>query len=176
MTVTIRIATVADLPAIEPLMARAIAQLQTPWLDPAQVAASATMMGLDTQLVDDGTYLIAEIEGVAAASGGWSKRATSYGGDHSPGRSARLLDPATEPTRIRAMYTDPAFVRRGIGRQMLAACEDGARAAGFGAATLVATMAGLPLYTACGYSEVGRFEDANGAVAVPLVHMHKSLK
>ena len=171
----IRVATPDDLPALQAMISRAILQLQSPFLDPAQVAASATMMGLDTQLVDDGTYLAAELDGVMAACGGWSRRATTYGGDHSPGRSARLLDPATEPTRIRAMYTDPKFVRRGLGRQMLAACEDAARAAGFHEATLVATMAGLPLYTACGYAAVDAFEDRNGAVPVPLVHMHKSL-
>jgi GNAT superfamily N-acetyltransferase len=165
----------ADLPALQAMINRAILQLQSPFLDPAQVAASATMMGLDTQLVDDGTYLFAELEGQMAACGGWSKRATSYGGDHSPGRSARLLDPATEPTRVRAMYTDPGFVRRGLGRVILAACENAARHAGFREATLVATMAGLPLYTACGYAAVEPFEDRNGAVPVPLVHMHKSL-
>ncbi|WP_419814747.1 GNAT family N-acetyltransferase [Glacieibacterium sp.] len=171
----VRVATPTDLPALQAMITRAIMQLQSPFLEPEQVAASATMMGLDTQLVDDGTYLVADLDGAMAACGGWSKRATSYGGDHSPGRSARLLDPDTEPTRIRAMYTDPAFVRRGLGRLMLAACEDAARAAGFREATMVATMAGLPLYLACGYVSVEAFEDRNGAVAVPLVHMRKPL-
>ncbi len=157
------------------MMARAIAELQTPFLSPAEVSASAAMMGLDTQLIDDGCYFLAEIGGQLAGSGGWSWRATLYGGDHSARRDARPLDPASEPARIRAMYTNPDFARRGVGRAVLAACEDAARAAGFQRAELMATLAGQPLYLAAGFTPIETIIDCNGAVPVPLVRMGKTL-
>lgn len=89
------------------LMDAAIAELQ-PFLDAAQIAASRAIMGLDTQLVDDGTYFVVEANALAGC-GGWSRRATMYGGDHSPGRDAALLDPTRDAARVRAMYTHPAF-------------------------------------------------------------------
>jgi GNAT superfamily N-acetyltransferase len=98
-----------------------------------------------------------------------------YGGDGSPGRDAALLDPARDAARVRAMYTDPAFVRRGVGRLILALCEDAARAEGFARAELVATLAGEPLYAACGWRPALRFADDSGGVAVPLVRMTKDL-
>ncbi|PZN95702.1 MAG: GNAT family N-acetyltransferase [Alphaproteobacteria bacterium] len=157
------------------MMARAIAELQRDFLSPAEVDASKAMMGLDTQLIEDGCYVLAEVDGQLAGSGGWSRRATLYGGDHSAGRDARLLDPATEPARIRAMYTDPAFARRGIGRAVLQACEAAAREAGFARVELIATLAGQPLYLAAGFLPIERIIDSNGAVPVPLVRMGKAL-
>ena len=171
----LRLATETDLPVLRAVMARAIAELQTAFLTPEQVTASAAMMGLDTRLVADRTYFIAERDGAVAGCGGWSRRATLYGGDHSAGRDARLLDPATEPARVRAMYTDPAFVRRGVGRAVLAACEAAAREAGFGRTELMATLAGQPLYLAAGYVPIEAILDTNGAVPVPLVRMGKDL-
>jgi GNAT superfamily N-acetyltransferase len=118
---------------------------------------------------------VIEEAGALAGCGGWSRRATMYGGDRSPGRDAALLDPATDAARVRAMYTHPAFVRRGVGRLILALCEDAARAEGFSRAELVATLAGEPLYAACGYRPTLRFTDDRGGVAVPLVRMTKLL-
>ncbi len=172
---TLRLASIADLPALKIMMARAIAELQRDFLSPAEIVASQAMMGLDTQLIDDHGYFIAEVGGQLAGSGGWSRRATLYGGDHSAGRDARLLDPTTEPARIRAMYTDPAFVRRGVGRAVLLACEAAARDAGFARAELMATLAGEPLYRAAGYTAIEAIRDTNGAVPVPLVRMGKRL-
>jgi GNAT superfamily N-acetyltransferase len=183
----IRPATRADLPALGALVEASIAELQRGFLDAVQIAASRAIMGVDARLVDDGTYLL--VEGppgerpvdapVLAAAGGWSYRATPYGGDHSAGRDDRVLDPAHEAARIRAMYTHPAHARRGLGRLVLAACEAAARAAGFRRAELTATLAGEPLYHACGYTEVARFAAesvADGAVVrVPLVRMAKML-
>jgi GNAT superfamily N-acetyltransferase len=160
---------------MEALMDAAIGELQGPFLDPAQIAASRTIMGLDTQLVDDGTYFLVEIGDALAGCGGWSRRATMYGGDRSPGRDAGLLDPARDPARVRAMYTDPAFARRGVGRLILSLCEDAARAEGFARVELVSTMAGEPLYRACGYQPVERFVDDRGGTGVPLLRMGKSL-
>jgi GNAT superfamily N-acetyltransferase len=132
-------------------------------------------MGLDRQLIDDGTYFVIEQAGALAGCGGWSRRATLYGGDHSSGRDAALLDPAGDAARVRAMYTHPAFVRRGVGRLILRLCEGAARAEGFARAELVATLAGEQLYAACGYQAVERFVDERGGVPVPLVRMRKAL-
>lgn len=175
MTVSIRLATEADLPVLRAIMARAIAELQRDVLTPEQVAASATMMGLDTQLIADGTYFVAERDGAIAGCGGWSWRATLYGGDHSPGRSAAPLDPATDAARVRAMYTDPDHVRQGVGRAVLAACEAAARAAGFQRAEMMATLAGERLYTACGYQPIAHIIDTNGPAPVPMIRMGKDL-
>ena len=168
MELTNRVATAEDTPAIAALMERAIAELQRPFLSPAQIAASRLSMGLDTQLIADGTYFAILDSGELVGCGGWSKRATLYGGNHSAQlRDDRLLDPATEPARIRAMYTDPAQVRRGIGRLILTLCEAAARAAGFQRLELMATAAGEPLYTACGYhviERVARMSDEGTAV------------
>ena len=170
-----RLARHDDVAALTELMERAIAELQKPFLDAAQIAASRTLMGLDSQLIDDRSYFVVEQGASLAGCGGWSRRQTMYGGDRSPGRDAALLDPASDAARVRAMYTHPAFVRRGVGRLILALCEDAARAEGFCRAELVATLAGLPLYAACGYRPVERFTDDRGGVAVPLVRMTKDL-
>ena len=177
MTFTPRLATETDLSAIAALMDRAIGELQAGFLSADQIAASRASMGLDTQLIADRTYwLVFEGERLAGC-GGWSNRATLYGGDHAAGlRDPAPLDPATDPARIRAMYTDPAFVRRGIGRIVLGLCEDAARAAGFTRARMMATLAGEPLYRACGYTVVERVERmAATGVAVPGAVMEKSL-
>ena len=111
-------------------MTVAIRELIGPLLDPPRVEASFEIMGVDSRLIDDGTYYVLEDPaGRLFACGGWSRRATLFGGDHSAGRDARLLDPANEPARIRAMYTDPSYARRGLGRQVLGLCEDAARSA-----------------------------------------------
>lgn len=175
MSLTLRLASEADLPALRAMMARAIAELQIDFLTPEQVSASAAVMGLDTQLIADGCYFLAKIDGVLAGSGGWSRRATLYGGDHSAGRDARLLDPATEAARVRAMYTHPDVVRRGVGRAVLTACQDAARAAGFARVELMATLAGVPLYTAAGFVALEEIMDHNAPVPVPLVRMGKPL-
>ena len=164
-----------DLAAIGLLMDAAIVELQAPFLDDRQIASSRAIMGLDTQLVDDGTYFVVEAHGELAGCGGWSRRVTLYGGDLTPGRSAALLNPATDAARIRAMYTHPHHARQGIGRLILSACEEAARDEGFRRMELMSTLAGQPLYLACGYRVVERVADARGGVPVPLVHMWKAL-
>lgn len=175
-SLTIRIATTADLPALRTVMARAIGELQRAFLTDAQVRASHALMGLDTRLIEDGTYLLAEAGDAIAGCGGWSPRETLYGGDHSIVlRTPRLLDPASEPARVRAMYTNPDFARRGVGRLILEACERAAADAGYRAVVMMATLSGEPLYRACGYREIERTVATAGNVAVPLVLMGKSL-
>ncbi|WP_294235657.1 GNAT family N-acetyltransferase [uncultured Sphingomonas sp.] len=172
-----RWAETSDIPAIAALMERAIAVLQQDFLTPAQITASRSVMGLDTQLIADGTYLLAEKNGRLAACGGWSARATLYGGDHSQKlRDATMLDPARDPARIRAMYVDPDFARRGLGRAILARCEAAAQDAGFHSAEMMATLAGEPLYRACGYETIEPVLSAPvDGVRVPLIRMGKRL-
>ena len=172
-----RVAKPEDLNALREVMRRSIESLQDGFLTPEQVAASHKVMGLDAQLVADGTYFIVESGNRIAGCGGWSWRSTLYGGDESVvAREPRALDPAHEPARIRAMYTDPDFVRRGVGRLVLQLCEDAAWNAGFTSATMMATMAGVPLYRACGYAEAEPAITSNiDGVEVPLVRMEKRL-
>ena len=173
---TLRLAGASDAPALRVLMERAIRELQSAFLTPDEVAASFAIMGLDTQLIADRTYFVAEAAERIAGCGGWSRRATLFGGDHSANRDAALLDPAREPARVRAMYTDPVFARRGVGRMILAACEAAAAAEGFRACELAATLAGEPLYLASGYSPIERFRTPTPAgIEVPLVRMGKRL-
>lgn len=173
---TIRLAVAADLDALRAVMDAAIGELQAGFLSPEQVVSSRAVMGLDRQLVEDGTYFVVESDGAIAGCGGWSRRATLYGGDHSAGlREPRLLDPAAEPARIRAMYTVPAFARRGVGRALLAHCEAAVQAEGFTACELMGTLSGVPLYLSAGYEVIEDIEDARGGAPVPLRRMRKAL-
>ena len=175
---THRLATLEDIDTLREVMRRSIEKLQDEFLTPDQVRASHKVMGLDTQLVRDGTYFVVESGGEFAGCGGWSWRSTLYGGDSSVvSREPRALDPASEPARIRAMYTDPQFARQGVGRLVLQLCENAALDAGFSSATMMATMAGVPLYKACGYVEVEPVHKAEiDGVMVPLVRMEKRLR
>lgn len=169
-----RLATPADIPALRELMKRAIDELQKGFISPEQIAASHSIMGLDTQLIEDGTYFVIEAEGRLAGCGGWSRRATLYGGDHSAGRSAALLDPAAEPARIRAMYCHPDFARRGVGKLILALGEAAAAREGFRRLRLGATLAGEPLYRAYRFEPVERvMAKTPSGVGVPLIMMEK---
>ena len=172
---THRLARRDDIDALSALLDAAISELQKPFLDENQIASSRTFMGLDTLLIDDGTYFIVEADGEIAGCGGWSRRATLYGGDRSPGRSAALLDPTKDAARIRAMYTHPRHTRKGVGRLILSLCEEAARSEGFKSVELMATMSGEPLYRACGYEPGEGVLDERGGVAVPLLRMSKSL-
>jgi GNAT superfamily N-acetyltransferase len=173
---TCRLATPSDIPALTALMALSIERLQQGFLSPAQIEASKLVMGLDTQLIADGGYFIVELDGAAIGCGGWSRRATLYGGDHTAGRDAALLDPARDAARVRAMYCHPDHARRGVGRLILGRCEQAAAAAGFSRVELMSTLAGEPLYCACGYREIARIAPTpRDGVTVPLIHMGKTL-
>jgi GNAT superfamily N-acetyltransferase len=174
---THRQARMEDLPALRALMARAIGELQAGFLSPEELRASHKVMGLDTQLVRDGTYFVVEQEGRIAGCGGWSWRATLYGGDDSlVEREPAPLDPSRDAARIRAMYTDPDFARQGVGRLVMGLCEQAARDHGFARAEMMATLAGEPLYRACGYAPVEHILSAPvDGVRVPLIRMAKAL-
>ena len=181
MELTLRVATIDDLPRLRTVMDEAISQLQRGFLTEDQIQSSRTIMGLDTQLIEDGTYFVVEAGDAIAGCGGWSRRATLYGSDLSAGRDAHMLDPAVDAARVRAMYTAPAFARRGVGWMILEACERAAAAEGFTRLQLMGTLSGEPLYRKFGFVEVERLADARtGDTAtgapVPCVRMERPIR
>jgi len=172
---TLRIATLTDVTAIKELMHLAISELQKGYLTAAQIEASFAAMGLDTQLIEDQTYFCVMEGDILVGCGGWSRRATLYGGNHSAGRDAAPLNPDEDRARIRAMYTHPDHTRRGIGKMIVDAGEQAAKVEGFKALEMAATMAGVPFYKKCGYHIESEWEDTNGAVPVPLCTMIKTI-
>lgn len=177
---THRLATNADLPALEELVEAAIAGHLGDFLDPAQADLSRSIMKLDPGLVADGTYFVVEdvATGRIAGSGGWSRRGVYRAGGHStPERDAAMAAMPADAARIRAMYTHPDFKRRGLGRLILDLCEQAAGEAGFARVELMATPAGEPLYSACGYHVISRFVAAlRDGVEIPGARMGKSIK
>jgi GNAT superfamily N-acetyltransferase len=175
-----RIAKPSDTAAIADLMGAAISQNMKAFLSPAEIAAARETMGLDTTLIEDGAYFLIECAtaggDVLVGCGGWGRRKTLYGGNHTAGRDDSFSDPATDPARIRAMYTHPAWTRRGIGSLLLDLGEDAARQAGFKTIELGSTVPGEPLYLARGYAEFHRTTTTAGnGVANTVIHMRKSL-
>lgn len=170
-----RLATPADASQLRLVMDAAIRELQKGFLTHEQIQSSRTIMGIDNQLIADHTYYVIEHEGVIVGCGGWSRRATLYGTDSSPGRDSQLLDPSIHAARVRAMYTQPSFARQGVGRTILELCERAAAAEGFQRLELMSTLSGRQLYSAYGFVPVEHTEDDSGGVAVPLVKMQKSI-
>jgi GNAT superfamily N-acetyltransferase len=173
----IRAATPADRTAIEELIAASARGLSQGDYTDAQIeAALGSAFGFDSQLVADGTYFVVEDAGVLVGCGGWSFRATRFGSDGQAGRSAAELDPARDAARIRAFFIHPDHARRGIGRALLERCESEARARGFRAAELTATLPGLRLYATCGYAGAAReTHPLPGGQTIEFVPMRKSL-
>ena len=151
----IRQATRGDIPAIARVMRASLRKIGRTTYDDAQVASSHVHLAVpDEQLIDDGTYFVAVIDGEIVACGGWSRRRKTHAGSAATDADDALLDPAREPARIRAMFTDPRFARRGLGRAILEHCERAAAAAGFTRLQLVAMRSGEAMYRACGYTEI----------------------
>jgi GNAT superfamily N-acetyltransferase len=148
----LRVATLADADRIEVLMKESAAAIFPRWYD-EQGAASAVehVAVVDRMLLEDGTYFVLEAGGEIVACGGWSRRDRLYTGSGDGGDDARLLDPATEPARVRAMFVRDDWTRRGLGRRIIDACEEAARREGFSRMALSATLPGVPLYQACGF-------------------------
>jgi GNAT superfamily N-acetyltransferase len=141
-----------DVPAIEALVAASARGLSRGDYADAQIeAALGSALGVDSQLIRDGTYFVAEVDGALAACGGWSHRKTLFGGDRDPGRQPDVLDPLRDAARIRAFFVHPDYARQGLGKALLALCESEAQSCGFTAAELMATLPGVRLYAACGY-------------------------
>ena len=159
LEIRIRLATPQDVPALHGLIEASVRRLQAGDYTPAQIeGALGTVLGLDTQLVADQTYFIAEVGDALAGCGGWSKRRTLFGSDHGPGRVPDLLDPARDAAKIRAIFVHPGWARRGVGSRLLEACESAARDAGFTRFEMGSTLTGVPLYTLRGYTAIERIE------------------
>lgn len=176
----IRQATPSDIVALRIHIERSVRELQKSAYSPDQIeGALGHALGLDTQLIEDGTYFIAHPRagsGDIAGCGGWSFRSTLFGSDHGPGRKDDLLDPATAAAKIRAFFVSPDHVRRRVGSMILEYCECAARAAGFRKLEMGSTLTGVPLYRERGYKEGKRIEVPlpNGAT-LPIVLMAKQL-
>ncbi len=166
-----------DIPAIEALIPLSARKLQAAFYSGAQIeAAIGGVFGVDRQLVRDGTYFVVEHEGRVVGCGGWSRRASLFGGDAGRKREDRELDPLKDPARIRAFFVHPEWARCGIGSSIMSACEQAIAAAGFRRVVIVATLAGEPLYIRFGYRPSERFtlELADG-LALPAVRMERTL-
>jgi GNAT superfamily N-acetyltransferase len=179
----LRLATEDDIPALHALIEASVRGLQAGDYTQAQIeGALGTVLGLDTQLIADGTYFIAEsLSGnpdarqPPAGCGGWSKRKTLFGADRGPGREPDLLDPAADAAKVRAIFVHPNFARCGLGSLILTTVEGAAREAGFRRYEMGSTLTGVPLYRLKGYVEVERIAVPlwNGE-ALPVVKMVKT--
>ena len=171
----LRLAHEEDVSALEALIPLSVRALQSTYYSRAQIeAALGPVFGVDRQLIRDGTYFIAEQDGVIIGCGGWSKRRALYGGDRSREREDELLDPERDAARVRAFFVHPDWARRGIGRSIMAACERTIRESGFSTVDIVATLAGEPLYALFGYAVVERYEIAMvSGMSLPVVKMNK---
>jgi GNAT superfamily N-acetyltransferase len=143
----LRLATPDDMAEIDALMKSSIRAIFPAFYDERQTASSVVHIShVDRTLIEDGTYFVCEAAGEIVACGGWSRREKLFTGSSDQEGKARLLDPATEPARVRAMFVRADWTRRGLGRRILEACEAAAKAEGFRQLSLMATLAGLPLY------------------------------
>lgn len=167
-----RVARADDVHRITELMRIAIEHNMQAFLSAREIEAVRESMGVDRTLIADGTYFLVETgdgpHATLVGCGGWGKRRTLYGGDQTGGRDDTLSDPDTEAARIRAMYTHPDWIRRGVGTLILELAEQAAREAGFRRIELGSTLPGEPFYLARGYTEFGRdvHEAANGETSV----------
>ena len=178
MSIHLRLATPADIPELTALIARSARALSSGEYRPEQVdGALRGAFGIDSQLIEDATYFVAEESGELAGCGGWSFRATLFGGDARSGRDASLLDPATQAAKVRAFFVEPAKARRGVGTALLERCEREARARGFVRAELMATLPGVKLYAARGYvaGAMVRYDLGDGE-SIEFVPMTKDLR
>jgi N-acetylglutamate synthase-like GNAT family acetyltransferase len=177
MSISLRKATPADVPTLQELIARSARGLSTEDYRPAQVeGALRGAFGVDSQLLKDQTYFVAEEDGVIIGCGGWSYRATLFGGDARSERDASSLDPKTQAAKIRAFFVDPSQARRGIGTLLLERCEQEAKMHGFSQVELMATLPGVKLYAARGYvgTEQVSFDVGSGE-SIEFLPMRKSL-
>lgn len=159
MQINTRLCTFDDIPRLNQLITLSVRGLSTGYYTLNQIeSAIKYIFGVDTQLVKDGTYFIAEFEGTIAGCGGWSKRNTLYGGDQHKETEDLLLDPGQDAARIRAFFVHPGYARRGVGRNIINVCETAAQSNGFSRFELGATLPGVPLYTAMGYTALERID------------------
>jgi GNAT superfamily N-acetyltransferase len=175
--ITIRPAAIDEVPALDTLIAASVRGLSIGYYSPEQIeSALIHVFGVDSQLIADGTYFVAELDGQIVGCGGWSKRKTLFGGDQTKSGEDNMLDPNTDAARIRAFFIHPDFARRGIGKLLIEACETAAKEAGFRRLEMGATLPGEPMYRAVGYEVIERFDlPFPDGVMLPLVRMGKTL-
>jgi GNAT superfamily N-acetyltransferase len=182
MKISVRPAAGTDVPWLRELIEASVRGLQADDYSPAQIeGALASVYGVDSQLIADGTYFVAEVvepnpSPMIVGCGGWSKRRTLYGGDQFVAREDSLLDPSHDAAKIRAFFVDPRWARRGIGGMILEACEAAAKKAGFTRLEMGATLSGVPFYRAKGYSEIeNQTVSLGNGEALAIVKMAKTL-
>ena len=175
MEITIRVAVMDDVPALQQLILHAARELSKGYYTPQQIESAITyIFGVDTQLISDRTYYVAEAAGQMVGCGGWSKRKTMLGGDQMKVEQDLRLDPTVDAGRIRTFFTHPAWARQGIGRRIMQACEEAAKAERFTRLELVATLPGELLYAAMGYAVTERMEiPMSDGITLPAAHMKK---
>lgn len=157
---TVRPARHDETPLLTQLIERSARQLSVGFYTERETeAAIRHVFGVDSKLVDDGSYLVVEEGNTVVGCGGWSSRRTLYGGDQRPVGSSDRLTPGVDPARIRAFFVAPEHARRGIGRLLLESCEAAARTAGYTRLELMATLPGVPLYAAYGFAEMEQVSD-----------------
>jgi GNAT superfamily N-acetyltransferase len=173
----VRKATLDDREAITRLIAESARQLSRDEYSDRQIeAAIASVFGVDTDLIEDGTYFVADNDGTLIGCGGWSKRKTLYGGDQFANRDAGYLDPENDPAKIRAFFVHPRHARKGVARAILSACEREALDNGFRSLELMATLPGIKFYESCGYARKGFFDlELVDGIKLELVPMRKEL-
>lgn len=183
--IRLRLAVPEDVPVLRELIEASVRGLQTEDYTPVQIeGALKTVFGVDSRLIADGTYIVAEAllgqkgsaqsAGTIVGCGGWSKRKTLYGSDHWTGREDSLLDPQRDAAKIRAFFVSPRWARQGVGSMILRACEEAARAAGFSRYEMGATLTGAKLFGVKGYAVVKLISIPlpNGET-LPVIHMEK---
>lgn len=177
MDISLRVAVITDVPTLQALIPESARELSKHYYSVQQIeSAIRHIFGVDTQLIADQTYYVAEAAGQIVGCGGWSKRNTMFGGDQMKTAQDPLLDPHKDAGRIRAFFVHPDWARKGIGRRIIQACEDAARDDGFARMELVATRPGEPLYAAMGYEVTRRVEQPmTDGTTLPLAPMKKSL-
>jgi len=171
-----RIACINDIPKIQDLMELSIRQLLGPLLSPSQLEASFDSMGLDDQLIKDGTYFMVFKDENFVGCGGWSNRQTLFGGNHTPNRDNDFLNPEKDSARIRAMYTHPDWIRMGVGSLVIYLGENEAKKLGFKKCELMATQSGKLLYETQGYKPIEKIlYKTKTNLTVPMIRMEKDI-
>ncbi|HLW87112.1 MAG TPA: GNAT family N-acetyltransferase [Terriglobales bacterium] len=175
--ITLRKATLEDIPVLRLLIVESVRTLQADYYTTEQrESALGTVFGVDTQLIRDGTYLLAEAEAGVVGCGGWSRRKTAFGSDHAAERDDALLDPARDAAKIRAFFVRPDWARQGIGSRILEACAAAAEAEGFTRLELVSTLPGVPMYQARGFAPEDAFEvPLSNGLKLPVMRMTKTM-